>query len=74
MGAMQCQAGEARKKDVLRKFYDEHYATVQAMVPPDRLCVMRLGDGWEPLVSGLCLCCLHSPMSNLADCCHSAVS
>lgn len=53
-GAMQCQASEARKQEVLRKFYDEHYATVQAMVPPDRLCVMRLGDGWEPLVSGPC--------------------
>lgn len=53
-GAMQCQASEARKQEVLRKFYDEHYATVQAMVPPDSLCVMRLGDGWEPLVSGPC--------------------
>lgn len=51
MGAMRCRAGDARKKEVLRRHYDEHYATVQRMVPPDRLCVMRLGDGWEPLVS-----------------------
>jgi hypothetical protein len=52
MGAMRCRAGEARNKEVLRRFYDNHCATVRAMVPPDRLCVMRLGDGWEPLVSG----------------------
>ncbi|KAI7777645.1 hypothetical protein LA080_003206 [Diaporthe eres] len=49
MGAMRCREGDARKKEVLRRYYDEHYATIQKMVPPDRLCVMRLGDGWEPL-------------------------
>lgn len=51
MGAMRCRASEARKKEVLRRYYDEHFATVQKMVPPDRLCLIRLGDGWEPLVS-----------------------
>lgn len=50
MGTMRCRAGEARQKDVLRRFYDEHCAKIQKMVPPDRLCIMRLGDGWEPLV------------------------
>ncbi|KAH8777319.1 hypothetical protein F5883DRAFT_409201 [Diaporthe sp. PMI_573] len=49
IGAMRCRGGEATKKEVLRRFYDEHCATIQSMVPPDRLCVMRLGDGWEPL-------------------------
>lgn len=51
MGAMRCRAGDARNKEVLRRYYDEHYERIQKLVPPDRLCVMRLGDGWEPLVS-----------------------
>ena len=58
IGAMRCRGGEATKKEVLRRFYDEHCATIQSMVPPDRLCVIRLGDGWEPLVSGPCRRCL----------------
>lgn len=66
MGAMQCSAGDARKREVLRRFYDEHYATIHSMVPPDRLCVMRLGDGWEPLVSEPCRYSGISP-SSLAD-------
>ncbi|KAG8162116.1 hypothetical protein KVR01_007881 [Diaporthe batatas] len=52
MGAMNCSASDARKREVLRKFYDQHYVKIQSTVPPERLCVMRLGDGWEPLVSG----------------------
>lgn len=67
MGAMRCRAGDARKKEVLRRYYDEHYATIKKMVPPDRLCVMRLGDGWEPLVSDPCSCCLPISVPSPAD-------
>lgn len=66
MGAMRCRASEARKKEVLRRFYDEHYAKIQKVVPPDRLCVMRLGDGWEPLVSDPNGCSNPIPVSNIA--------
>lgn len=66
MGAMRCRASEARKKEVLRRFYDEHCAKIQKVVPPDRLCVMRLGDGWEPLVSNPYGICHSIPVSNIA--------
>jgi hypothetical protein len=29
--------------------YEEHNATVEAALPPERLLVFKLGDGWEPL-------------------------
>lgn len=66
MGAMRCRAGEARQKEVLRRFYDEHCAKIQKTVPPDRLCIMRLGDGWEPLVRDPCGGRLPVPVSNFA--------
>lgn len=66
MGAMRCQASEARQKEVLRRFYDEHCAKIQKMVPPDRLCIMRLGDGWEPLVRAPCERRLPITSSNFA--------
>lgn len=64
MGAMRCRAGEARQKEMLRRFYDEHCAKIQKLVPPDRLCIMRLGDGWDPLVRGPCGRYLPVPLSN----------
>ena len=63
-GAMRCQAGEARKRKVVRKYYDENCATVQKLVLPDRLYVMRLGDGWEPLVSAPGWCYLPISVTN----------
>lgn len=36
-------------KDNLRKVYDEHYATIRRVTPPERLLEYKLGSGWEPL-------------------------
>lgn len=33
----------------MKRRYDEHNALVRSLVPPDRLLVYRVGDGWEPL-------------------------
>ncbi|KAK2608324.1 hypothetical protein N8I77_006942 [Diaporthe amygdali] len=49
MGVMRCRAQDARKMQVLRRYYNQHHDMVRTMVPTDRLCVFRLGDGWEPL-------------------------
>ncbi|KAI9928233.1 hypothetical protein MW887_002266 [Aspergillus wentii] len=32
-----------------RKAYEAHYASVKAMVPPERLLVYKVSEGWEPL-------------------------
>jgi len=39
--------------DGLVALYGEHYARVKAGVPPHRLAVYRLGDGWSPLCDAL---------------------
>lgn len=39
--------------DELVAWYDAHYAAVRAGVPPERLAVVRLGGGWEPLCAAL---------------------
>lgn len=51
----------------MRRYYDAHHAMIQRIVPPDNLCVLRLGDGWEPLVSGSYRCCISTTVSHLAD-------
>lgn len=37
----------------LLAWYDAHYAAVRAGVPPERLAVVRLGGGWQPLCDAL---------------------
>jgi len=39
--------------DGLIALYAEHYAQVKAGVPPHRLAVYRIGDGWGPLCDAL---------------------
>ncbi|KAI0145445.1 hypothetical protein GGR57DRAFT_298571 [Xylariaceae sp. FL1272] len=36
-----------------RKAYDQYYARIRAMVPPERRLEYRMGDGWGPLCSFL---------------------
>ncbi|KAH6988237.1 P-loop containing nucleoside triphosphate hydrolase protein [Ilyonectria sp. MPI-CAGE-AT-0026] len=38
---------EARKN--ARMVYDRHYRQLQEMVPPEKLLVYRMGEGWEPI-------------------------
>ncbi|KAH7029547.1 uncharacterized protein B0I36DRAFT_325976 [Microdochium trichocladiopsis] len=49
--------GVERKEDitevVARAKYDEYYAQIRKMVPPERRLEYRLGDGWEPLCAFL---------------------
>lgn len=39
--------GEARKN--ARVVYDRHYRQLQEMVPPEKLLMYRMGEGWEPI-------------------------
>lgn len=32
-----------------RRVYDRHYQQIQEMVPPEKLLVYRMGEGWEPI-------------------------
>lgn len=38
-----------RRREILRWHYERHHKLVRQLVPEDRLCEYRLGDGWEPL-------------------------
>jgi hypothetical protein len=38
---------EARKN--ARMVYDRHHRQLQEMVPPEKLLVYRMGEGWEPI-------------------------
>lgn len=40
-------------KEMLATWYERHYAAVRAAVPPERLAIIRLGGGWEPLCAAL---------------------
>jgi hypothetical protein len=35
------------------RIYEAHVETVKATIPPERLLVHNLGDGWEPLCAHL---------------------
>lgn len=39
----------ARDRQVMRKKYDSHHATVRRLVPSSQLLECRLGDGWAPI-------------------------
>lgn len=50
MGMAHVRSGSVlRRREVLRWHYDRHHRLVRQLVPKDRLCEYRLGDGWEPL-------------------------
>jgi hypothetical protein len=40
---------QARQKEILIKAFEEHNAQCQAMVPPDKLLVFNVNEGWQPL-------------------------
>jgi len=48
------------KQAVLAK-YEQHNEKVKSLIPPDRLLVYSVKDGWEPLCSFLGLPVPHTP-------------
>ncbi len=51
--ARQALEGRPEDRDHVMAIYEAHVAAVKATVPPDRLLVHELGDGWEPLCAHL---------------------
>jgi Sulfotransferase domain len=51
--AAQALQGRPDDRDHVIGLYRAHVAEVMATVPPDRLLVHNLGDGWEPLCAHL---------------------
>ena len=49
------------------KFYEEHVDEVKANVPPEKLLVFNVKEGWEPLCSFLDLPVPSVPFPNLND-------
>ena len=49
------------------KFYEEHVEEVKASVPPEKLLVFSVKDGWEPLCSFLGLPVPSDPFPNIND-------
>lgn len=47
-GAYKSRTPEELKVNA-KDYYRDHYATIRAAAPKDRLLEYRLGDGWEPL-------------------------
>lgn len=41
--------GGSIERDNCLRVFDEHNAAVQRVVPPERLLVFRVTEGWEPL-------------------------
>ncbi|KAK6212823.1 hypothetical protein LQW54_004912 [Pestalotiopsis sp. IQ-011] len=44
---------EAEIEAHARKAYDDYFAKIRAMVPPERRLEYKMGDGWEPLCAFL---------------------
>ncbi|GAB0494148.1 hypothetical protein MMPV_005438 [Pyropia vietnamensis] len=44
---------DSYSRETLATWYERHYAAVRAAVPPERLAVIDLGGGWEPLCAAL---------------------
>lgn len=40
-------------EEFMKSVFTEHIERVKALVPPERLLIMELGDGWEKLCSFL---------------------
>ena len=51
--ARQALEGRPEDRDHVMAIYEAHVAAVKSTVPPDRLLVHGLGDGWEPLCAHL---------------------
>jgi hypothetical protein len=51
-GWLEADSMEEAKANARRK-YNEHHYVIRKMVPPERLLVYELGDGWEPLAKFL---------------------
>lgn len=50
MGMAHVRSGrDVRKREILKWHYDRHHRLIRQLVPKERLCEYRLGEGWEPL-------------------------
>ena len=46
-------AGTPENRAIATAAFNANTAAVRAIVPPDRLIVHEVGDGWRPLCAGL---------------------
>jgi hypothetical protein len=59
--------GRMHDRDHLLRRFDEHVAAVQAAIPPERLLVFQVAEGWKPLCEFLDLPAPESAFPNVND-------
>lgn len=59
--------GRFDDKEWVRQMYEDRIATIRAEVPPERLTVWDLGDGWQPLATALGVEAPNEPFPHLHD-------
>lgn len=57
--------GKFQDKEFARKVFEKHIADVKATVPPDKLLVYNVKDGWGPLCKFLGVAEPHEPLPHL---------
>ena len=59
--------GRFEDRDWVRAMYHDRIAAIKAYVPPERLVVWNLGDGWEPIADALGVPVPDDPFPHLHD-------